>query len=330
MEQIVITHGFLKKLARNIRSKYGRDVRHTEALELVADALGWKAGPLMHALKQHATSELETPSATGSGTLLGELSPGLIQREIDAVLGADRISAEAGEILARFLEDQRNSDKYRDAGLDPMNKMMVLGSTASAVAGHIANSLGLPLFEISCDVVQAYGADGPARVRAAFEHGAGRHRVLLLDEIDSIWRDRGASDSGDAHRLASTLLVLLDDVPADVIVVAGTNHPGLVDRALWRRFHTRIDVRPARLDPESVVLRSETDWLSNDQRRFIALVDRTNSGETVLLVAENYGLHPEVSAARAYLRRRGRNWRVVQSCSLEDLAAVYRKAIREG
>lgn len=330
MEQIVITHGFVKKLAKNIRSKYGRDVRHTEALELIADALGFKAGPLMHALKQHVTAELEMPSAASSGTSLEEFPPGLVGRKIDAVLDADRISAEAGEILARFLEDQKNSEKYRDAGLDPMNKMMVLGSTASGVAGHIANSLGLPLFEISCDVVQAYGADGPARVRAAFEHAAGRHGVLLLDDIDSICRDRGASDSGDAHRLASTIFVLLDDVPADVIVIAGTNRPGLVDRALWRRFHTRIDVRPARLDPESVVLRSESDWLSNDQRRYVALVDRVNSGETVLIVAENYERHPEVSAARAYLRRRGRDWKGVQFCSLEDLAAVYRTALREG
>lgn len=51
MQQIVVTHGFVKKLAHNIRDRYGRDIRHTEAIELVADALGWKAGPLMNMLK---------------------------------------------------------------------------------------------------------------------------------------------------------------------------------------------------------------------------------------------------------------------------------------
>lgn len=54
MQQIAVTHGFVKKLARNIRDRYGRDVRHTEVIELVADALGHKAGPLMHALKNGA------------------------------------------------------------------------------------------------------------------------------------------------------------------------------------------------------------------------------------------------------------------------------------
>ncbi len=329
MEQIVITHGFVKKLATNIRSKYGRDIRHTEVLELVADALGWRAGPLMHMLKQSREAELEAPSATGSKGRLEALPPGLIERKIDDAFDPGWVPAESREVLARFLEDQKNSDKYRDAGLDPMNKMAVLGGMASGVAGHIAKNLGLPLFEVSCGVIQSYAADGMARLRAAFEHAAGQRRVLLLDDIDSICRDRGSADSGDEHRLASMIFVLLDDVPADVIVIAGTNRPGLVDRALWRRFHTRIDVRPAQLDPASVRLRSESDWLSNDQRRFVALVDRTNSRETVFLIAENYERHPEVSAARAYLRRRGRDWKDVQFCSLEDLATVYRKALRE-
>lgn len=58
MQQIAVTHGFVKKLAKNLRGRYGRDVRHTEVIELVADALGHKAGPLMHALK-HAAKDVE-------------------------------------------------------------------------------------------------------------------------------------------------------------------------------------------------------------------------------------------------------------------------------
>jgi hypothetical protein len=330
MEQIVVTHGFVKKLAKNIRSRYGRDVRHTEVLELVADALGFKAGPLMHALKRSKEAELEDPSATSSKGRLEALPPGMIERKIDDAFDLGWVRAESRAILARFLEDQKNSQKYRDAGLDPMNKMMVLGSKAAGVAGHIAENLGLPLFEVSCDAIQSYAADGLARIRAAFEHATGQRRVLLLDDIDTICRDRGSADSGDERRLASMLFVLLDDVPADVIVIAGTSRPGLVDRALWRRFHTRIDLRPAQLDPASVLLRFESDWLSNDQRRLVALVDRANSGETVLLIAENYEMHSEVSAARAYLRRRGRDWKEVQFCRLEDLATLYRNALREG
>jgi hypothetical protein len=63
MQQIAVTHGFVKKLARNVRAKYGRDVRHTEIIELVADALGLKAGPLMHALKQAQIPDAHPQSA---------------------------------------------------------------------------------------------------------------------------------------------------------------------------------------------------------------------------------------------------------------------------
>jgi hypothetical protein len=60
MHQIAVTHGFVKKLARNIRDRYGREVRHTEVIELVADALGFKAGPLMHMLKSEAADVVST------------------------------------------------------------------------------------------------------------------------------------------------------------------------------------------------------------------------------------------------------------------------------
>lgn len=51
MENLLVTHGFMRKLTKNIRETYGKEVPHTKVLELVADALGFQSGPLMHALK---------------------------------------------------------------------------------------------------------------------------------------------------------------------------------------------------------------------------------------------------------------------------------------
>lgn len=56
MQNIHVTHGFVRKLTKNIRDAYGREVPHTKAMELVADALGWQAGPLMNALKSADTA----------------------------------------------------------------------------------------------------------------------------------------------------------------------------------------------------------------------------------------------------------------------------------
>ncbi|MCV9964284.1 GspE family protein [Pararhizobium sp. BT-229] len=93
MQNLQITHGFVRKLTKNIRDAYGKEVPHTKTMELVADALGWQAGPLMHALKQadspdNATatapaawfSRKEVPDLDGLGSLSQSAMEGL--REI--------------------------------------------------------------------------------------------------------------------------------------------------------------------------------------------------------------------------------------------------------
>lgn len=323
MEQIAITHGFVKKLAANIRRSYGRDIRHTEALELVADALGWKAGPLLHALKHSGEVDQVVPSIDGPEAKADGLPPGLVRVEIANVLDTSWMLAAPQGAITRFIEDQQHYAKFHKAGLDPLNKLAVLGSAASAAAGHIAEALGLPMYQIFCDEFHSSGSDAMAGIRAAFEHGAGERRVLLLEGLDPICRERESAGSTDARRLSSAILTLLDDVPAEVIVVGGTNHPGLVDRALWRRFHYRIDVRTSRLDAADFLLHPRSNELSRQQRLLVALVERKGTGDTALLVVEHYDKHPETAAARSHLRRRGCNWTSVQFCRSDDLAAVY-------
>ena len=57
MSDLILNHNFVRKLTRNIRDAYGKEVPHTKVLELIADAAGKKAGPMMHALKKVSPSE---------------------------------------------------------------------------------------------------------------------------------------------------------------------------------------------------------------------------------------------------------------------------------
>jgi hypothetical protein len=68
MSELQVTDTFVKKLAKNIRNKYGLEPRHTEVLELIADALGWQPGPLMHALKQDSRGTRSPGSALTAST----------------------------------------------------------------------------------------------------------------------------------------------------------------------------------------------------------------------------------------------------------------------
>lgn len=63
MTEPVITHEFVRTLTRALRSSYGKHIRHTDVLEVIANSLGWKADALMHKLKsqvKHAPVEALT------------------------------------------------------------------------------------------------------------------------------------------------------------------------------------------------------------------------------------------------------------------------------
>lgn len=337
MEQIAITHGFMKKLAKNIRSKYGRDVCHTEVLELVADALGWKAGPLMHALKQ---AEAEKPKGSAiSSHNTAEPYPGLIPPGNGSEFALNALSSECSSVLSAFIDDQMAGKKFRAAGLVPANKILLSGSLKGEVAGFISGSLGLPLFQVTCGELLSQGqASAFERIRSAFDYAVGRRCVLFIDDLDVVGMDRDAFRPTNEmmDRIASTLRVLLDVVPSNVILIGGTNQLKLLDRAFLRRFQVRLNLLQSKPSVSHVLLRlldrllPECEALTEFQRRHVALMEKDETGERVLLVIENYDRHPDVSAARLHLQRKGLSWSRVEFCSEEELAAVYESAVRAG
>jgi hypothetical protein len=84
MNELQLTHGFVKKLTKNIRDAYGKDIAHTQVLELVADAAGQKAGPMMHALKTQVADESETQEQDDIGSTV-TFSYKIAMRVIDAI-----------------------------------------------------------------------------------------------------------------------------------------------------------------------------------------------------------------------------------------------------
>jgi predicted AAA+ superfamily ATPase len=328
MEQIVITHGFVKKLAANIRSKYGREARHTEVLELVADALGFKAGPLMHALKTQAEAGMPKSDAASSASLDGAGRPtALAMIEVDVGMEQIHLPEDQINILHRFLEEQSRSRDYLDAGLGPRNKALIFGSQTTDVAKAIAKSIGCPLYEVRYHaLISQEPGETAKRLRAVFDYAENQRCVLFFDDIDVIGGERDDPHSSDEmKRLVSTLLVHLDDVPPNVVVVGATGYPKMLDRAFLRRFHIRLGENPLRPD-NAWVLVSDSEGLTEFQRRHVALAEKAAGGERVLFVVEDYDKHPDVSAARQYLRRKGCNWSRVEFSSRGDVAAMYHDA----
>jgi AAA+ superfamily predicted ATPase len=67
--------------------------------------------------------------------------------------------------------------------------------------------------------------------------------VLFFDEFDAIGKERGDQhETGEIKRVVSSLLMQIDRLPSYVVVVAATNHPELLDRAVWRRFQVKLEL----------------------------------------------------------------------------------------
>jgi SpoVK/Ycf46/Vps4 family AAA+-type ATPase len=86
-------------------------------------------------------------------------------------------------------------------------------------------------------VVSSYLGETASNLRRVLDYVDQAPFVVLFDEFDALGRSRDdASEHGEMKRVVTTFLQLLDRYSGPSILIAATNHPGLLDQALWRRF----------------------------------------------------------------------------------------------
>jgi SpoVK/Ycf46/Vps4 family AAA+-type ATPase len=102
----------------------------------------------------------------------------------------------------------------------------------------------VPLLRVRYDgIVGAFLGETAVRLRRLLDAARSRKCVLFFDEFETLAKERGDThDTGEIKRVVSSLLLQIDDLPSHVIVVGATNHPELLDRAVWRRFQVRIEL----------------------------------------------------------------------------------------
>jgi SpoVK/Ycf46/Vps4 family AAA+-type ATPase len=111
--------------------------------------------------------------------------------------------------------------------------------TAAALAGE----LGLPLFSIQLDgLITKYMGETAAKLRLVFDAIQSTRGVYLFDEFDALGGERGSkNDVGEIRRVLNSFLQFLEQDDSDSIVLGATNHVGLLDRALFRRFDAVLE-----------------------------------------------------------------------------------------
>jgi SpoVK/Ycf46/Vps4 family AAA+-type ATPase len=182
------------------------------------------------------------PLAQPRGELAGLLTVGYPKTCVVDMALSDALRAR----LDRVLTEQRQRDRIREHGFAPMRKLLLVGPPGTGktmTAAALAGELGLPLFSIQLDgLITKYMGETAAKLRLVFDAIQSTRGVYLFDEFDALGGERGSrNDVGEIRRVLNSFLQFLEQDESDSLVLGATNHVGLLDRALFRRFDAVLE-----------------------------------------------------------------------------------------
>lgn len=172
--------------------------------------------------------------------------------------------------LKRVLTEQRQGKRLREHNLMPRRKLLLVGPPGSGktmTAEALAGELKLPLFTTLYDSLMGkYMGETASRLKVIFEAMTITKGVYFFDEFDAIGTQRhNSNDVGEIRRILNSFLMFLEQEQGDSLILAATNHPQLLDKALFRRFDDVIeyqlpDAAIIRELIESRLISFEIDW----------------------------------------------------------------------
>jgi len=154
---------------------------------------------------------------------------------------APLLSGDVEEALGQLIAERQQSDRLLSMRLTPTRSAIFVGPPGvgkTLTARWLSMQMKLPLYVLDLTAVMSslLGKSG-TNLRAAIDFAKREPCVLLLDEIDAIAKRRSDnSDVGELKRLVTVILQEVDEWPTSSVLLAATNHPELIDPALWRRF----------------------------------------------------------------------------------------------
>lgn len=178
-----------------------------------------------------------TPIAAPRGDMAEFLAASYPAERLNDVILPPRIEDE----LAHLVVETKMREKLEEKGLKPRRRILLsgppgTGKTLSASA--LSGELQFPLFSVMLHgLITKFMGETAQKLKMVFDAVKTTRGVYLFDEIDALAAARGnENDVGEARRVLNSFLQFLDEDTGPSIVVATTNLPGILDRAVLRRF----------------------------------------------------------------------------------------------
>ena len=159
------------------------------------------------------------------------------------------LSRTNGSLIESILREHNRVETLEAHGLRPSDRVLLCGPPGcgkSLAAEVIATELARPLAVVRTDsAVSSFLGETAANLRKVFDFAAATPMVVLFDEFDAIGKEReDASEHGELRRVVNAVLQMFDSWAGRSVLIAATNHDGMLDTAVWRRFEEVLFLKP--------------------------------------------------------------------------------------
>lgn len=256
--------------------------------------------------------------------LYHEINP---TRKLDDLILTKLVKQACDELV----EEQHRYELLQSYNLEPRHRMILTGPPGNgktSLAEALAHELMIPMYVVRYEgIIGSYLGETANKLNKLFEFVRTQRCLLFFDEFDAIGKERGDQhETGEIKRVVSSLLLQIDELPSHVVVVTATNHPELLDRAVWRRFQLRLSLPK----PEKTQIEQ---WVENFRIRFenpLGYSNRTLSeklyglsfGEIeqfFLDIQRRYVLALPSSDMKTIIRERLKQWEAIFETNSDEL-----------
>lgn len=182
------------------------------------------------------------------------------------------------EQLDDFLKERLLIDTFLKENIVPSNSILLSGMPGvgkTYIAKWLSYKLNMPMVTLDlANSISSYLGRSGQNIKSIFQYTKEQSVILFLDEMDAIAKRRDdASDLGELKRLVNVLLKELEDCPINCIIIGATNHPELLDKAIWRRFDRNIEIMmPQEEQREKLIYRTLAEKAELIKRETLELI----------------------------------------------------------